>query len=186
MRLSFKHFFNVILAAILYSANAYVNPSYRSLSKSKVGIAYSRSSFQNIKSTKMTLRSLDESMNRRSLLVTSALSIIINHGKTTFAADSTAQIVDGLLQLSNQAPYEDRTIALFSDGSAIFSSFEEALKKVGATVVKIDAKKSVKQIHKEYFENNCYSAVVPDSATVKKIMQDEGCECERYRKGWNH
>jgi hypothetical protein len=56
------------------------------------------------------------------------------------------KIANGLLRLSNQNPFDEKAVALFSDGSDAFKAAELAVKQVGGTPVIIDPKSDIDDI----------------------------------------
>jgi len=127
----------------------------------------------------ITARFQTEAIDRRSLLIGTIFSAVISVNKKALAADSEEKFTAALLELSNQAPYEDKAVAFLSDGSPSFALAQAALTKLGGTVVSIDPKKSVSEIQKLYKDGNCIGAFVTDEKVLKNIMQGRGCECER-------
>jgi hypothetical protein len=127
----------------------------------------------------ITARHQTEAIDRRSLLIGTIFSVVISLNKKALAAESEEQFTAALLELSNQAPYEDKAVAFLSDGSPSFALAQAAFTKLGGTVVSIDPKKSVTEIQKLYKDGNCIGAFVTDEKVLKNIMQGRGCECER-------
>lgn len=60
--------------------------------------------------------------------------------------ETVDKIANGLLRLSNQNSFDEKSIALFSDGSAAFEAAVEAVKQVGGTPVIIDPKSDLDEI----------------------------------------
>ncbi len=127
----------------------------------------------------VTARFQTDVIDRRSLLIGTIFSVVSSFNKKALAADSEDQFTAALLELSNQAPYEDKAVAFLSDGSPSFALAEAALTKLGGTVVSINPKKPVSEIQKLYKDGNCIGAFVTDEKILKNIMQGRGCECER-------
>ena len=138
-----------------------------------------RASVLNSGKTAITARFQTETIDRRKLLIGTIFSAAIAFNKKALAADSEGKFAAALLELSNQAPYEDKAVAFLSDGSTSFALAKAALAKLGGTVVSIDPRKPVSEIQELSFKGNCIAAFVTDEKVLKKIMHGRGCECER-------
>ena len=130
----------------------------------------------------ITARFQTESVDRRHFLNGIVFSVAIAFNKKALAAESEDKFAAALLELSNQAPYEDKAVAFLSDGSPSFALAKAAFAKLGGTVVSIDPRKPVSEIQELYMKGNCIGAFVKDEKVVKNIMQGRGCECERFIK----
>jgi hypothetical protein len=149
------------------------------LKKLSVSKSSSRPSALKFGKTAITAQYQTEAIDRRSLLFGTIFSAMIAFNKQAIAADSEDKFATALLELGNQAPYEDKAVAFLSDGSPAFALAEAALSKLGGTVVSINPKKPISEIQELYMKGNCIGAFVPDEKVLKNIMQGRGCECER-------
>eukprot|EP00961_Rhodomonas_salina_P013520 181195-Rhodomonas_salina.1 len=126
-------------------------------------------------------------VDRRAFLAAAGAIVAGAAAETVSAAAPTKKcdpktiemLTAGLVKINGEAPFEDQTVAIITDGSEVCTAAIQAVDQLGAQKCEIASSCDRMKARGQYKEADCAAAIFSSEAKVKEFMAGAGLECKR-------